>query len=136
MRLAKHRDEIRERFAGILKTWCVAASYRNRIVNVLVLTSTAPCRWIPRSRRILLRHCPTIFSIIRNQYFNVREYARLQSSRIGMLSKGNTMTGGDRRVRECPRYTQVGNAVPPFLADCLGAFSASAGAKTAERPQA
>ncbi|RYY06679.1 MAG: DNA cytosine methyltransferase, partial [Alphaproteobacteria bacterium] len=29
-------------------------------------------------------------------------------------------TGGDRRTKECPRYTQVGNAVPPHLARAIG----------------
>jgi DNA (cytosine-5)-methyltransferase 1 len=50
----------------------------------------------------------------------VREYARLQSFPDWFEFKGKYTTGGDRRVRECPRYTQVGNAVPPFLAECLG----------------
>jgi DNA (cytosine-5)-methyltransferase 1 len=51
---------------------------------------------------------------------SVREYARLQSFPDWYAFKGKYTTGGDRRVRECPRYTQVGNAVPPFLAECLG----------------
>jgi DNA (cytosine-5)-methyltransferase 1 len=50
----------------------------------------------------------------------VREYARLQSFPDWFAFKGKYTTGGDRRVRECPRYTQVGNAVPPFLSECLG----------------
>ena len=29
-------------------------------------------------------------------------------------------TGGDMRTKECPRYTQVGNAVTPHLAMMIG----------------
>lgn len=46
----------------------------------------------------------------------VREYARLQSFPDWFVFKGKYTTGGDRRTKECPRYTQVGNAVPPLLA--------------------
>src|SRR5205823_5765211 len=50
----------------------------------------------------------------------VREYARLQSFPDWYDFRGKYTTGGDRRLRECPRYTQAGNAVPPFLAEILG----------------
>ena len=51
----------------------------------------------------------------------VREMARLQSFPDWFEFKGKYTTGGDRRTKECPRYTQVGNAVPPLLAQALGA---------------
>ena len=50
----------------------------------------------------------------------VREYARLQSFPDWFDFKGKYTTGGSRRKDECPRYTQVGNAVPPLLARYLG----------------
>jgi DNA (cytosine-5)-methyltransferase 1 len=50
----------------------------------------------------------------------VREMARLQSFPDWFEFKGKYTTGGDRRTKECPRYTQVGNAVPPLLAEALG----------------
>ena len=50
----------------------------------------------------------------------VRESARLQSFPDWFAFKGKFTTGGDRRTKECPRYTQVGNAVPPFLARAIG----------------
>jgi DNA (cytosine-5)-methyltransferase 1 len=51
---------------------------------------------------------------------SVREMARLQSFPDWFEFKGKYTTGGDRRTKECPRYTQVGNAVPPLLAEALG----------------
>lgn len=50
----------------------------------------------------------------------VREMARLQSFPDEFEFKGKYTTGGDRRTKECPRYTQVGNAVPPLLGQALG----------------
>ncbi len=50
----------------------------------------------------------------------VREMARLQSFPDWFEFKGKYTTGGERRTQECPRYTQVGNAVPPLLARAIG----------------
>lgn len=50
----------------------------------------------------------------------VREHARLQSFPDWFEFHGKFTTGGGRRSRECPRYTQVGNAVPPLVAEILG----------------
>ena len=51
----------------------------------------------------------------------VRENARLQSFPDWYSFRGKYTTGGKARKNECPRYTQVGNAVPPLLAEALGA---------------
>ncbi len=50
----------------------------------------------------------------------VRENARLQSFPDWYSFRGKYTTGGRARKNECPRYTQVGNAVPPLLAEALG----------------
>lgn len=50
----------------------------------------------------------------------VRECARLQSFPDWFEFKGKYTTGGKKRTKECPRYTQVGNAVPPLLAEAIG----------------
>jgi DNA (cytosine-5)-methyltransferase 1 len=50
----------------------------------------------------------------------VREMARLQSFPDWFEFKGKYTTGGKVRVHQCPRYTQVANAVPPLLAEALG----------------
>ena len=49
----------------------------------------------------------------------VRESARLQSFPDSFEFKGQYTTGGRQRKSECPRYTQVGNAVPPLLSEAL-----------------
>jgi DNA (cytosine-5)-methyltransferase 1 len=50
----------------------------------------------------------------------VREHARLQSFPDWFSFQGPYTTGGKRRKEACPRFTQVGNAVPPLLAEALG----------------
>jgi DNA (cytosine-5)-methyltransferase 1 len=50
----------------------------------------------------------------------VRECARLQSFPDWFEFKGVYTTGNKIRTKSVPRYTQVGNAVPPFFAEQLG----------------
>ena len=50
----------------------------------------------------------------------VRECARLQTFPDWFEFKGRYTTGGKRRVKQVPRYTQVGNAVPPLFTEQLG----------------
>lgn len=51
-----------------------------------------------------------------------RETARIQSFPDWFEFQGRYTTGGPRRKFECPRYTQIGNAVPPLMAETLGKF--------------
>ena len=48
--------------------------------------------------------------------FSVRECARLQTFPDHFHFYGKRTTGGKRRRKEVPQYTQVANAVPPRLA--------------------
>ncbi|WP_420640919.1 DNA cytosine methyltransferase [Candidatus Leptofilum sp.] len=50
----------------------------------------------------------------------VRENARLQTFPDWFEFRGNYTTGGTNRKSDCPRYTQVGNAVPPLFAEAIG----------------
>ncbi len=52
----------------------------------------------------------------------VREHARLQTFPDWFIFTGKYTTGGKARRTECPRYSQVGNAVPPLFAEALGVF--------------
>jgi DNA (cytosine-5)-methyltransferase 1 len=65
----------------------------------------------------------------------VREYARLQSFPDWFRFQGKFSTGGAKRALECPRYTQIGNAVPPLLARAIG-IAAARVLKESESPAA
>ncbi len=50
----------------------------------------------------------------------VREYARIQSFGDWYEFKGKYTTGGKLRRKEVPRYSQIGNAIPPLFAEQVG----------------
>ena len=47
----------------------------------------------------------------------VREQARFQSFPDYFEFRSKETTGGEKRKIEVPQYTQVGNAVPPLMAE-------------------
>jgi len=50
----------------------------------------------------------------------VRECARIQTFNDQFKFRENYTTGGSRRKKQVPRYTQVGNAVPPLFMELAG----------------
>jgi DNA (cytosine-5)-methyltransferase 1 len=61
-----------------------------------------------------------IIHYLEPRILTVRENARLQSFPDWFAFQGKYTTGGKQRKQECPRYTQVGNAVPPLVATAIG----------------
>ena len=117
LRLVKHRPTTVERFIKIQKEYRkgVHLSTKERESLglkkqcVVVLDEKAPSMTITTLPDDYIHYSePRILT--------VRENARIQSFPDWYSFKGKYSTGGPRRVRECPRYTQVGNAVPPLLA--------------------
>jgi DNA (cytosine-5)-methyltransferase 1 len=51
---------------------------------------------------------------------SVREYARIQTFPDWFEFKAKYTTGGKLRIVEVPRYTQVGNAIPPLFGEQAG----------------
>ena len=125
MRLAKHRESTAVRFDAIIK-----ASREEGRLNVTVSPETKRAHGIKKSAiRVLdpLRPAPTLTSLPDDlihysepRTLTVRENARLQSFPDWFSFRGNYTTGGHRRAREVPRFTQVANAVPPLLAEQIG----------------
>ncbi len=50
----------------------------------------------------------------------VREYARIQSFPDWYQFQGKYTSGGKMRTKEVPRYTQIGNAIPPLFGEQSG----------------
>jgi DNA (cytosine-5)-methyltransferase 1 len=120
-RFAKHRPEIIERFNEILQR-----APRNR-----QLSGSLRAEYDLRKRSITpldkTTVCPTITSLPDDyihysepRILTVRECARIQSFPDDFEFRGKYTSGGDRRAREVPRYTQIGNAVPPLFAELAG----------------
>ena len=124
-RLARQRDDIRERFASLIKT----CGEEGRL-NVNLSPETRKAYNLKKvALRVLdpLRAAPTITSLPDDllhysepRTLTVRENARLQSFPDWFEFRGKYTTGGHLRRKEVPRFTQVANAVPPLLAEQLG----------------
>ena len=124
-RLARHRPDIRDRFAAIITT-----CRKEGRLNVTVSSKIRKAYNIKkRALRVLdpLACAPTITSLPDDllhysepRTLSVRENARLQSFPDWYVFKGKYTTGGHLRRREVPRFTQVANAVPPLLAEQFG----------------
>lgn len=121
MRLPKHSPAVAARFASILAT-CErgrSISPRDRERLGIKKRSTTPMSADMPS--------PTVTTLpddmihyAEPRILTVREHARLQSFPDWFSFQGPYTSGGPRRRTACPRYTQVGNAVPPLLAEAMG----------------
>lgn len=123
VRLAKHKPEISERFMRIIQD---PESVKGGKMSLAQRT-----KYGLKKHRICLMHeetpAPTITTLPDDvlhysepRILTVRESARLQSFPDWFKFRGKFTTGGSQRTKECPRYTQVGNAVPPYLARAIG----------------
>jgi DNA (cytosine-5)-methyltransferase 1 len=120
-RLANHRPDTVTKFRWLQEN-CTKGKiirpedrgdYSTNKHTIYILDPNAPAPTITTLPDDLLHYAePRILT--------VRELARLQSFPDWFEFKGKYTTGSKERVNECPRYTQVGNAVPPLLAEVLG----------------
>ncbi|MDH1543060.1 DNA cytosine methyltransferase [Stutzerimonas stutzeri] len=123
LRLARHRPEIKARFRaiiddpncakGVRMNAEIRQAYGLKKHRIYPMQASAPAPTITTLPDDVLHYKePRILT--------VRESARLQSFPDWFQFRGKFTTGGSQRTKECPRYTQVGNAVPPYLARAVG----------------
>lgn len=121
MRLARHKDSTIKKFKliqQIARPGYTLGKIEKEIIGtkkqaICVLDPDRPSNTITTLPDDLLHYSePRILT--------VRESARIQSFPDDFEFKGKYTTGGKHRKSECPRYTQVGNAVPPLLGESLG----------------
>jgi DNA (cytosine-5)-methyltransferase 1 len=85
---------------------------------------------LKKRNTVLLGHTlpsPTLMSIPDDyihysepRILTVREYARIQSFPDWYEFREAYTTGGTRRAEQVPRYTQIGNAIPPLFGEHTG----------------
>jgi DNA (cytosine-5)-methyltransferase 1 len=120
-RFAKHRDETIKKFEEFLQT-----ERKNKDVGKAT-----------RERHSIKKHTiipldgdaksPTITTLPDDyihysepRILTVREYARIQSFPDWYKFQGKYTTGGKVRTQEVPRYSQIGNAIPPLFGEQAG----------------
>lgn len=121
LRLVNHRQSTIERFTqiqekcrkGVQLTDEERAGFGIKKSALVPLSPDQPSHTVTTIPDDMLHYCEP-------RVHTAREQARLQSFPDWFEFKSKFTTGGDRRVRQCPRYTQIGNAVPPLLAEALG----------------
>lgn len=120
-RFAKHCVEIENKFTHIL-----SYSRRNKDLNKEIREqfNIKKHTIIPLDENA---KSPTITTLpddyihyLEPRILTVREYARIQSFPDDFEFKGKYTTGGKRRVLEVPRYSQIGNAIPPLFGEQSG----------------
>lgn len=125
-RLARHKISTKVYFRRIQSIcrpgYCLSQEERNRVGTkkhaITVLDQNRPAPTITTLPDDILHYNePRILT--------VRENARLQSFPDWFEFQGKYTTGGAQRKQECPRYTQVGNAVPPLLSEAIGQLLAT-----------
>lgn len=121
LRLVNHRPDTVARFQLILDTCrrgiCLSKEDRKRLGMKKYATVPLDCA---QPSHTLTTLPDDLIHYSEPRILTVRESARLQSFPDWYEFKGVYTTGGKQRVRQCPRYTQVGNAVPPLLAELIG----------------
>lgn len=121
LRLVNHRPETIEKFRQIHETCRKGVQLSDKDRARLGIRKTAIAPLAPDKPSHTLTTIPDdLLHYAEPRTHTVREHARLQSFPDWFEFRGKYTTGGDRRARECPRYTQVGNAVPPLLAEIIG----------------
>lgn len=121
LRLARHNDETIKRFNKILTIHTKGKSLTKAELENL---GTKKQCFTPLHPDMLSRTITTLPDDLLHysepRILTVRENARIQSFPDWFDFQGKYTTGGARRKEECPRYSQVGNAVPPLMAEALG----------------
>jgi len=120
-RFVKHRPEIVARFTKILAECPRGKNLPDTFKKENGIKKACIVPLDPAKPASTLTTIPDdMIHYLQPRVLTVRECARLQSFPDWFAVRDKYTTGGSRRKVECPRYTQVGNAVPPLLAEALG----------------
>lgn len=116
-RFAHHTQAVIGRFKEAIDEGLSATEYRRRFG----LKKSSTKRLSPNVPTPTLTTLPDDYiHYCEPRILTVREYARIQSFPDDYEFKGKYTTGGPRRVLEVPRYSQIGNAIPPLFGEIAG----------------
>jgi len=120
-RLANHKGDTQKKFNQILTTAERNKPLRQELKLKLNIKKRTTIPTDCNQQAPSLTTLPDDYVHYREpRIFTVREYARIQSFNDWYEFKGKYTTGGKRRKVEVPRYSQIGNAIPPLFAEQVG----------------
>lgn len=121
LRLARHRESTVDKFK-LIQEICRPGFVLNKEEKAIIGTKKQAISVLDPSKpsKTLTTLPDDLLHYSEPRILTVRESARIQSFPDDFVFKGKYTTGGKERTKECPRYTQVGNAVPPFLGEAFG----------------
>jgi len=123
LRIPKHRDHVVKQFSKIQTSFPLGRCLTTKARESLGIKKRSITALHPEMPSPTVTTLPDdILHYSEPRILTVRENARLQSFPDWYSFQGKYTTGGKKRKFECPRYTQVGNAVPPLLAEAIGGF--------------
>lgn len=121
LRLPRHAASTVRQFGEIMETCpkgrSISKSDRSRL-NIKKHALTPLLHSLPSSTVTTLPD--DIIHYSEPRILTARENARLQTFPDSFEFTGQYTTGGVSRKLSCPRYTQIGNAVPPLFAEAVG----------------
>ena len=118
---AKHTGKIIEKFKYILKNAKRNISINDSIKKEFDTLKRTTVPLDPKEQAPTLTTLPDDYiHYFEPRILTVREYARIQSFPDWYEIKGKYTTGGELRKKEVPRYTQIGNAIPPLFGEQSG----------------
>jgi DNA (cytosine-5)-methyltransferase 1 len=121
LRLVNHRPKTLERFQEILNTCRKGVQLTDEERAHFGIRKKAVTPLDPAKPSHTITTLPDDFlHYAEPRVHTVREHARLQSFPDWFEFIGKYTTGGSLRAKQCPRYTQVGNAVPPLFGEAIG----------------
>ncbi|RYE52960.1 MAG: DNA cytosine methyltransferase, partial [Sphingobacteriales bacterium] len=118
---ANHKEHIEARFRYLIETSEGTKNISETIRKELGLSKHVIIPLSGSDKAPTITTLPDDYIHYREaRILTVREYARIQSFPDWYEFKGKYTTGGQQRTQEVPRYTQIGNAIPPLFSEQSG----------------
>lgn len=118
---AKHSQIVIERLRYILSLSVSGKNLRDEVKKELGITKQVLIPLCAEEQApTITSHPDDLIHYLEPRILTVREYARIQGFPDTFEFKGKYTTGGKLRKVEVPRYTQIGNAIPPLFGEQSG----------------
>lgn len=116
-KIPRHGSIVQERFKMLLEGNSLDSLKNSELETKKLSQRPLKGNKFPRITIVSLPDDYVHYDITMPRTLSVRECARFQTFPDDFKFYGKRTSGGKRRRIDCPQYTQVGNAVPPRLAE-------------------